>query len=438
MPNTQPDGEYRPRLRPDILFGPILSYGERKACFFKDRGTGRYYRVGLREQFLLRRMDGTRTLAEIDQEYQARFGRSLGPKSWEQIFTLIGKRALLEGNVPGDDDAPGEAFKEMALPDGFFTKRFRIVNPNTRLDRLLPWFRFTFTSSFLYIGLAIVAVTEIWFLMHFRAVLDSGWGAARHAAWFVWPLLLALILFAAAIHEAAHGLTLRRYGLAVDEMGVIFRYFTFFPYTKIDDVVLLQRKRDQIAVAFSGTFVSLLFVVPFAAIWKGTPAGDGWHELSALMLTSYNFTGLLNLVPFVQLDGYHMTAFLAGRPLLRADAKQHLKDWARALLGKRPRPTEAYSFNDRAFLLSYALLAVGVSAVFMTVMVLRWYRKMAGWAGPEGSLLIMVGTVALWCAVYRYKWIRERLTRWLRSRSGIESGAAEEEEKTVNSVATGA
>jgi putative peptide zinc metalloprotease protein len=404
MPSTPPELAYQPRLRSNIVFGPVQSYGNRKACFFKDLSTGRFHRIGIRERFLLNLMDGSRSLSEIGEAYERRFGRRLGPQSWKQLFEIIDRRSLLDDSRPPSTELDVEKPKDLVGFDGPLTKRFRLVNPNRLLDFLLPWVSFIFTRWFLYGGLAVSAVTEIWYFSSLKPVVTGGLRDAPHAPWYLWPTLGFLILFGAASHELAHGLTLRHFGMAVDEIGMIFRYITFFPYTKIDDVVLLHRRRDQVAVAFSGTFASLLFVVPFAPLWRLTPPGNGWHELAAGVLTSFNFTALFNLLPFVQLDGYHMLAFLTRRPMLRTDARNFLIESCLDILQRRPMAERGYSFHDRILLGAYGFGALGVTTLFMSWAARRYYHGMVGWAGSWGAagmVVVIIGAMWFGPAFYR-------------------------------------
>src|SRR5207244_6508674 len=55
------------------------------------------YRVGEREAFLIERLNGTRTVEQVSNEYLQRFDRRLVQANWQSLLTMLGSRGLLLG-----------------------------------------------------------------------------------------------------------------------------------------------------------------------------------------------------------------------------------------------------------------------------------------------------------------------------------------------------
>ncbi|RST20006.1 peptidase M50, partial [Streptomyces sp. WAC04770] len=86
---------YRPELRPRVLLSDPLLDGAATVHLIKDTGSGNSFKVGPKEHFLIARMDGERSLAEIGEEYAGEYGRRLGDAHWQQILTMLGTKGLL-------------------------------------------------------------------------------------------------------------------------------------------------------------------------------------------------------------------------------------------------------------------------------------------------------------------------------------------------------
>ncbi|WP_437441624.1 hypothetical protein [Streptomyces cavourensis] len=88
---------YRPELRPRVLLSDPLLDGAATVHLIKDTGSGNSFKVGPKEHFLIARMDGERSLAEIGEEYAGEYGRRLGDAHWQQILAMLGTKGLLAG-----------------------------------------------------------------------------------------------------------------------------------------------------------------------------------------------------------------------------------------------------------------------------------------------------------------------------------------------------
>lgn len=111
---------YRPALRPRVLLSDPLLDGPSTIHLIKDTDTGNSFKVGTKEHFLIARMDGGRSLAEIGEEYAGEYGRRLGDAHWQQILTMLGTKGLLTGTP---------------LPEALFSRR----SPAPSCAAPCPW-----------------------------------------------------------------------------------------------------------------------------------------------------------------------------------------------------------------------------------------------------------------------------------------------------------
>ena len=65
----------------------------------------------------------------------------------------------------------------------------------------------------------------------------------------------------------------------------MWRFPMLAPYCKVDDIVLFTPRR-RVATAFAGVFVSMLALLPFAAIWALAPQGGLVHDIAGSILLS--------------------------------------------------------------------------------------------------------------------------------------------------------
>lgn len=376
----------RPRLRAGIVLGPGQWRGEKLVHHVKDPETGWFYRIGPREHFLLSRMDGSRTLDDLAGEYAAAFRRRLGPENWQQLFGMLHQRQLLDGATdPAALERLTSAAAEGAARSrrGPLSARLPLVEPDRIFDRLLPRLAPLFTWWFVGPALLVVLAVAGYVAAHLAELAgalgrgDRPLGAIVASVVITWLIVL--------LHECAHGLTCRHFGGRGTEIGVMWRFPLLAPYCKVDDIVLFTPRR-RVATAFAGVFVSMLALVPFAAVrvW-GTPGGAVF-DLAGTMLLFGTATAALNLVPFLRLDGYYMLSHALNLADLRTDSYRF---YGRLLRGG-PAAVRGYRSRDRVAYALYGLASLVFAATVLTLLVRYWYGTLAPWLGAGWAVAVLV------------------------------------------------
>jgi putative peptide zinc metalloprotease protein len=391
----QPTGllDSRPALRPDVLIGPGLEQGTGTVHHLKDPRTGWYFRVGPREAFLIRRLDGSRTLAEIGAEYATEFGRRLGEGSWQQLLGMLAGRRLLVGT---EDDA---ALAELAAAArrasrgnwSLLRARLPLVDPDRFLGRLAPRLRVMFARA-VAVPLALAVL-----VMEILVLANAGTLAAAATRMWDHPPIAAcaaaLIWISLALHESAHGLTCRHYGGHVPEIGVMWRFPLVAPYCKADDVLLFARRWPRVLTAFAGMYVSLLILLPFALAYPLLDAGPIRDAAGGLLLYG-SVSALLNLVPFLQLDGYFMLNHALGMVNLRTESYLFCRQLLRRVLRRPGADLAGYPRRIRWIYGLYGSSSVLFGLALAVAAAGYWIARLR--AEPPGPVAVVAaGTGAL-------------------------------------------
>jgi len=375
----------KPALRDDVVLGPGMRSGGTVVHHVKDPSTGWFYRVGPREYFIMARLDGHHTLAQIAEEYLAEFGRRLAQEHWTQIFTMLGTRQLLAGATdPAALSRLADAHAERSRADRSpMRRRLALFHPDAWCAALARRLRWAYTPWFVVPALLAVVALEIFVAAHLGRLADDAHGGAGLALSI--PVGLVGLWLIAAVHETAHGVTCRHFGGTVTEIGVMWRFPMFAPYCKTDDVVLFHRRHAPVFTAFAGVFVSLLALLPVLAWWAlsaGHPASRG---LAASMLMFGSVTAWANLVPLLQLDGYYMLAHALRAAELRTDAVKY----AGLVLRRDPR-RRTYGRADRWIYGLYGSVSAAVIVVGYLTLCVVWFFTLDRWTGPAVAVAVPV------------------------------------------------
>ncbi|MEV0927149.1 peptidase M50 [Streptomyces spongiicola] len=387
---------YRPALRPGVLLSDELLHGPDLVHLIRNTGSGKSFRVGPREHFLISRMDGTRTLEEIGADYAGQFGRRLGDSHWRSLLALLGSRDLLAGR-PAPTAAPeGEAAGTPAgTPAGTAAGTAsrpapvsggeppasgaeppaarRLLRGSVRLvadadataTRLHRLARHLLSPAVLLPLLVLTVVMETTLLLRLGELLTDT------AALFSAPALLlavaTLLWLSTALHELAHGVLAHHHGGRVSEIGLRWRLPVVIMYCTVDDFLHLPGRRGRIATAAAGAAMNLLFLLPFFAVWTLAPLDHTTRQALGALLLLGSVQAFAMLLPLPPLDGYRIAAQLLGATGLAASTAAYLKlvlrrDRAAARYPRRAR--RAYTAYGAAVALTLVLLAAAAAAVF--------------------------------------------------------------------------
>ncbi|WP_411097062.1 metalloprotease [Streptomyces sp. 020-2-3H-GM] len=376
---------YRPALRPRVLLSDPLLDGAATVHLIKDAETGSSFKVGPKEHFLIARMDGERSLAEIGEEYAGEYGRRLGDAHWKRLLGLLGAKGLLAAGAdasPGPSTAPppgaavspgppaavppgaaasmgssaADPGSPAAVPPGAAASmgssaagsgRATASGPpapappvpekRTLLRGSLPLVadadattaRLHRAVGFLLAPAVLAPLLALTLAMEAVVLVRAGELLLAVRGLLANPVLLTgtavLLWVSTALHELAHGVVARHHGGRVSEIGLRWRLPAVIMYCTVDDYLYFGTRRHRIATAAAGAVMNLIFLLPFCALWLFAPLDDATHEAFAALLLLGSVQALVMLVPLPPLDGYRIASQLAGATGLAASTGVYLR-----------------------------------------------------------------------------------------------------------------
>jgi ABC-type multidrug transport system ATPase subunit/Zn-dependent protease len=355
----------RPRIRPDVVAGPSLVRGTARIHLLKDPRTGRRLEVGPKEHFLITRLDGRRTLAEIGQEYTGEFGTRLGEAQWGQMLRLLHGRGLLDSGG-ATAAAPGPvAPSAERRPNGILAGRTRMVaDAPALMDRL----HHVTAAARRPVVVGVLTALAVGLFVAVAVQAGTLWRQTEETA--RQPALLfavgCVLWCSLALHELAHGLFARAWGGRVREIGLRWILGATYLYCEIEDVQFLGSRGRKVATACAGVLANLLFLVPFYALWALLPDDAQVRPALGALLLLGMVCGVSNLLPLAPLDGYKALGHALGVTELAAGSRTFTASALRALLHRGPG-IGAYSLRLRLLYGGYALLTAVQSGALLVL-----------------------------------------------------------------------
>lgn len=274
----------RPRLADDVQVHEPAHEG---APWIIQRGAGRYLRVGADMARLGRALDGDRDRSEL----MADLGPKWTPEALGYALGELQRMRLLDDGTRGRDR--GAPWVKYVPP---LTLQITLLRP----ARLLAWCAPLLTAlagRFWSMVAVVIALAG-------PVSLALNGGALAQALGSPLPLdvyagVAAGTYLVMVLHELSHGAVLSHFGGRPSRMGVMLLYLLPAFFCDVSDGWRLGRKEQRVRVALAG--IATQIVVAGAAAVAALPTGSA--ALLVFSVVTYA-SGLLNLLPFVKLDGY--------------------------------------------------------------------------------------------------------------------------------------
>ncbi|MBO9625495.1 MAG: hypothetical protein J7484_03870 [Microbacterium sp.] len=236
--------------------------------------------------------------------------------------------------------------------------------------------------------------------------------------------LTAAIVLTTVVHELGHGAVLSLFGGSPRRIGAMLFYLAPAFFCDVTDGWRLSRRTQRAAVALAGPAVHLLCAA-IAAIAAHVTTASELRVALVLYALSCLAICLLNLLPFVQLDGYLALVAVLDHPYLRRDAL-HAADVAvaRAVFGIRLTAdgvtADAPALRERrGLLVCFGVLCRLFPIALVGVVLHRYVTSIAGLgvlpALAYFALLALVVGVAIRTAIRGVRALMARRPTLLRS-----------------------
>ncbi|HEY0783955.1 MAG TPA: M50 family metallopeptidase, partial [Thermoanaerobaculia bacterium] len=340
-----------------------------------DHGAGRYLRLDPADVQLYELMDGTRTIQEILVAHVEKSGVFA-------IDRLARLTAALRANGFFGEEPPilyEKLFMRRAMRDplarvSLFLRRLivwdiaRWSNADGLVDRVYRsggWLAFTRIGAALVVGFGLYG---LW--LWFAEVRDPKLQLLTIDGSYVLGIfaLTVMQVLSISVHEAGHALAIRHYGRHVRRFGVAMYYL--FPCFYVDSTdMTLGSRRQRIVVSLAGPIAGLTTAAACAlatALLPGTLAGELAFKAASLFVFQFVF----NLLPILELDGYHVLVDAIDAPFLRQRALWFVRSAAVRKLRARAKWS-----REEVGLAVFGVGAILTSLVTLGLSVLIWRSR---------------------------------------------------------------
>src|SRR6267142_1527659 len=379
-----------PRLRSDLIVrAQQTAHGT--SVVIKDPISGKFFRLGEAEQFIVQQLDGETSMEVIRQRAESSFGAVLPIESLNVFIQNLKKNGILETMEARKIDVrPGKArFRGSPL-----YCRFRIFDPCRLLRRLLPWTGFFYTSFFVLLSAATILAAA--------GVTISSWADFReelpllYSSWSAISAILALNFLVVGAHEFGHGLTCTRFGGEVHEMGCALVFLQPAFYCNVSDAWLFPEKSKRLWVGIAGPYFELLLWALAVLTWRLTEPDTWINFITLTVMATSGVKSLLNFNPLIKLDGYYLLSDYLEIPNLRRRSFRFVGSLIERLFGieSASQPEENLSPRERRILPVY-----GIAALAGSFSILGYILVSAGGSLLEGrtptAFLLSLGLLGM-------------------------------------------
>jgi putative peptide zinc metalloprotease protein len=326
----------------------------------------KYYRFQDEEYYILSLLDGSKSLDEIKDLFEAEFPpQKITLEELQSFLGMLHKSGLIVASVTGQGYELKKRRDERKRQElvGSMTNvlciRFKGFDPERILNWLYPKVRFLFHPLFvsacictMFLALSLVLINFDEFRTKLPAFRD--FFTLRNAF-----LLGGCLAVTKVIHEFGHGLTCKHFGGECHEMGIMILVLTPCLYCNVSDSWMLPSKYRRAMIGAAGIYIEVTLASLCTIVWWNTQEGMLHYLCLNIMFLSSVSTIMFNANPLLRYDGYYITADLLEIPNLRQKASQictrKLGFWC---LGLEPPEDPFLPQRNQALFAIYSIAAV--------------------------------------------------------------------------------
>lgn len=354
-----------PKFRTDLEVSE-QGAGETTVYVLKEPASGRIYRLPETAYFIARQLDGTSAPEDIRRKVEEKFGDALSQEELDAYTTQLRRLGLLEGAT----QAPAAQAAAARVRGDLLYLRFKAFDPDRGLEHLLPALRWVYTRGFVACSGALMLFALALAVANWQEIQQE---FARlysvHALAYAWVVMILTV----CAHEIAHGLTCKRFGGQVREMGFMLIYFQPALYCNVSDAWMFPEKAKRLWVTAAGVWLDILLWAFAVLAWRVTEPDAALHFAALVVLATAGVRTLFNVNPLIKLDGYYLLSDALDVPNLRVRAFKYLGSLRRRLMGEigatAPDGTPA---RERRIFLAYGVLA-GAYSVLLLGSIAWWF-----------------------------------------------------------------
>src|SRR5262245_6489246 len=412
----------RLRLRSDLSITP-QKYEGKTYYVVKDPVSLRYYRFKEQEHFLLGFMDGSLTLDEAQKEYEKRFRPE---RLTLEDLEAFAQQLITAGLAQNESPQAGKLLLDQrrkrkrsqllqAITNVLYIK-IPLFDPDKVLSKMLRYLGFVFSIWFFLLSVGVMLAAILLVTTHFdtfRSKLPS------YHEFFSFKTIVYLWIslgVVKVIHEFGHGLSCKKFGGEVHEMGLLFLVFSPCLYANVSDAWTLPSKWKRIIISAAGIYVELVIAAIATWVWWNTPKDPFINNMSlSLMVVCSVSTVVFNANPLMRYDGYYVLADWIEIPNLRERSNRYLTNlFLEHALGVEVQPEPYMALWRRILFVIYAV----TSYIYRWVItfVILWF--LYNWLKPY-KLGVLSGMLAMAALASMIGWPLYRLGKNIHKRGRL-------------------
>ncbi len=379
-----------PRLRSDLVVSRQETPGG-VAFVIKDPVVGRFVRFKEAEYFIAQQLDGATSLDEVRRRGEAHLDATLSEATLERFTAKLQTLGLLDNGSP-EARTHDHAHKQGRVRGNIFALRFKVVDPDRFLTALAPRLSFVYTRAFAFLSVAIILLAAGVTIVNWEELHQSLARLYRvETIPLVWITLLAIVVG----HELSHGLTCKRFGGKVHEIGLLLIYLQPAMYCNVSDAWMFPEKSKRLLVTLAGAWFEIGVWALATLFWRVTEPGSVLNYLALVVATTLGIKSLFNLNPLIKLDGYYLLSDFVEIPNLRRNAMSHLANCFRRIFRPSWRPVISATARERRIYWLYGLLAWTYSTWLISFILIHLGRFLTAKYQSWGFLFMvaLVGSI---------------------------------------------
>lgn len=375
------------KFRTDLTVQKSVQSGE-TSYIIKDPTTRKYFRFREAEQAIFSQLDGVKPLSDVLKAVQNKYPHlGIRPEDLAAFLTSLKKADLLERSQAEKNlllveklrDQRKAKIKSQANPlSKALYLHYHLVDPDRLFDAVFPRIRWMWSRPFVVSSLFLFA-----FALHLN-LRSLGEIVAGIAALYTFSgfqlqdylVLWVLSIVSIVLHEFGHGLTCKRFGGEVHDLGVLLIFFNPAMYCNVSDAYLFENKRHKLYVTAAGGFVELWIWSAASIVWSATLPGTPLHEFAFMLIVVSGVSTLaFNFNPLLKLDGYYALVDFLGVANLRDNSFDFVKTWIKRNVFRLPVPPMIVEPRLARIYAIYGTLA-GLSTGLMLVVMLFLFQNL--------------------------------------------------------------
>lgn len=366
-----------PALRKDLGIRRQVRMGE-VVWIVKDPEERAYYQFRDAQWELIKLFDGTRTRAEIRDDYNRRAAR----KDFIPLERVLEYEEWLRGMELIEESATERSFKMLdkfrtlrehaadEKSEGFnvFFIKFHVLDPNRFLDRTVKFVRWLWTPPVV----VLTCLAAVWTVGVFVQNWGPIWEGTKDLYHFWGKPFLDVVHFffilciIGAIHEFSHAYATKIYGGEVHDIGMALFYFTPAFYCNTSDSFMFENRFHRLFVTIAGIYVEVIICSVATALWVASYPDSFLNQFAykTMLLTGIS-TIFFNINPLIKVDGYYALSSVLQLQDLRESSFKLLSSWFQKKILRLPVEMPIMTRRRRRISILYGVLSMLYTASIM-------------------------------------------------------------------------